>query len=58
MRQLCKKMPGAETLISEKALAYRPASEDLYFHTVDDGRYVRRIFRSHKVREEEKLLND
>ncbi len=58
MRLLCKKMPGAETPVSEKALAYRPASEDLYFQTVDDGRYTRRIYKSHNIREAEKLLNE
>ena len=50
-------MPGAETALSEKALAYRPATEDQFFHTVDDGRYARRIYKSNDLREAEKLLN-
>ncbi len=50
-------MPGAETALSDKALAYRPVSEEQFFHTVDDGRYSRRIYKNDDLREAEKLLN-
>ena len=46
-------MPGAETALSEKALSYKPATEDLFFHEVDDGRYNRRIYKRDNLRDGE-----
>jgi hypothetical protein len=54
MRLLCQQMPGADKAIGEKALAYKPPTEDLLFHTVDDGRYTRRIYRRNNLRDAEK----
>lgn len=49
-------MPGASTAISPKALAYVPASDDLFFHAIDDGRYSRRIYKRNDLLEDELKL--
>jgi len=56
-RLLAKQMPGASTAISPKALAYVPASNDLYFHAIGDGRrYSRRIYKRNDLLEDELKL--
>ena len=44
-RLLSQQMPGARDAISQKALAFEVPSKDLLFHTIDDGRYTRKIYK-------------
>jgi len=55
-RVLALQMDGASTAISPKALAYVPATEDLFFHSIDDGRYTRRIYKKNDLRDAELKL--
>ena len=55
-RILALQMDGASTAISPQALAYVPATEDLFFHSIDDGRYTRRIYKTNDLRDAELKL--
>ena len=55
-RILALQMDGASTGRSPQALAYVPATEDLFFHSIDDGRYTRRIYKKNDLRDEELKL--
>lgn len=51
-------MPGAQDAISEKALAFKITSADQLYHTIDDGRYTRKIYKRDDLNVEEHNLMD
>ena len=52
-RLTAAKLPTPETVMNDSVRAYMPSEDELYF-TIEDGRYVNRIYSGVQLREFEK----